>query len=302
MFGLYTWEVQQSVNRIKRFSHLEALLLLTDAAGSNTHTFPTFPCRSSTPQVCVRTSGCGCFCLVKNIGLMELMVHTVEAVFWPQISSSALSTLFVVTHQRSMDGSKMSVCSFLFLNPVFADERHRWHTPFLSASHHTTHTDECLHAHTPAAELLPQTYLNCDLTTRSIHSFFYPEIYGSTPLAGLKLLPWWQRGPGVDLEWINFIEPKRAIQLKFTSSPTKCPITAATHSFSLCKEKLSKLHPESLWLLQQAVETMQKQVFSLNDLNLNTWSSKTKLFCLIAQMFPKLHLFCPNCPRTSPPS
>lgn len=111
--------------------------------------------------------------------------------------------------------------------------------------------------------------------------FFYPGNCGSTPLAGLKLLPWWQRGPGVDLIWINFIEPKRAIQLKLTSSPTKSPITAATHSFSLHKEKLSKLHPESLWLLQQAVETMQKQVFSLNDLNPSTWSSKTKLFCLI---------------------
>lgn len=195
-------EVQQSVNRIKRFSHLEALLLLTDAAGSNTHTFLLFHVEAPPPRCVLGHQVCGCFRLLKNIGLMELMAHTVEAVFWPQISSSALSTLFVVTHQRSMDGSKMSVCSFLSLNPVFADERHWWHTPFLSASHHTTHTDECLHAHTPAAELLPQTYLNCDLTTHSIHSFFYPGNYGSTPQAGLRLLPWWQRGPGVNqLYW-----------------------------------------------------------------------------------------------------
>lgn len=47
---------------------------------------------------------------------------------------------------------EMSVCSFLFLNPVFPDKRHERHTPFLSASHHTSHrtahADHCLHTHT----------------------------------------------------------------------------------------------------------------------------------------------------------
>lgn len=165
------------------------------------------------PQVCVRTSGV--WCLVKNIGLMELMAHSAEAVFWPQISNSALSTLFVVTHQRVWMDQNECLQFPLLKSCVCRWKTSVTHTLPVSLSSHNAHWWVFTHTHTCSRAAASDFFTQETTAT----TWVQPEGVAQAGL-GLELLPWWQRSPGVDFEWINFYPSQKGNSVKVTVKVT----------------------------------------------------------------------------------